>query len=131
VVVVAITLFFCGPLIRVNHAQQAQTETQAVQVIGFAGLKEKTKGKLTVVNGALRFAHAKGNANVAAALIEDVLTGKHSQRVIGGTAGTLASLAAPFGSGSALPLFRKKVDILTIQGDVATELSRRGARKSY
>lgn len=113
--VIAVALFVCSPLIRIGHAQQAQTETQAVQVIGLAGLKENTKGMLTVVNGTLRFVHAKGNADVAAASIEDVVTGKDSQRVIGGKFGTLASLAAPFGSGSALPLLRKKVDTLTIQ----------------
>jgi hypothetical protein len=113
-VVVAITLFFCGPLIRV-HAQQAQAETQAVQVIGFTESKQNTKGKLSVVNGVLRFTHGKGNASIAAASIEDVLTGKDSQRVIGGTVGTVASIAAPFGSGIALPLLRRKVDILTIQ----------------
>jgi hypothetical protein len=113
-VVVAITLFFCGPLIRV-HAQQAQAETQAGQVIGFTESKQNTKGKLSVVNGVLRFTHEKGNASIAAASIEDVLTGKDSQRVIGGTVGTLASIAAPFGSGIALPLLRRKVDILTIQ----------------
>jgi len=113
--VIAVALFFCGPLMRTANAQQAQTETQAVQVIGFAGLKENTKGRLTVINGALRFIYAKGNADVAAASIEDVVTGKDSQRVIGGTVGTVASLAAPYGTGSALPLFRKKVDTLTIQ----------------
>jgi hypothetical protein len=113
--VIAVALFFCSPLIRIGHAQQAQTETQASQVIGLAGLKENTKGRLTVVNGTLRFVYGKGNAEVAAASIEDVVTGKDSQRVIGGTFGTVASLAAPFGSGSALPLFRKKVDTLTIQ----------------
>ena len=114
-VVVIVAGLFWGPLICVSHAQQAQTETRTVQVIGLAGLKENTKGTLTVVNGTLRFVHAKGSADVAAASIEDVVTGKDSQRVIGGTFGTLASLAAPFGSGSALPLLRKKVDILTIQ----------------
>jgi hypothetical protein len=98
-----------------GHAQQAQLETQAVQVIGLAGLKENTKGRLTVVRGTLRFAYAKGNMDVAAASIEDVVTGKDSQRVIGGTFGTVASLAAPYGAGSALPLFRKKLDTLTIQ----------------
>ena len=115
VVVVAVALFFCGPLIRVSQAQQAQTETQAVQVIGFAGLKENTKGRLTVVNGTLRFTHTKGTTHVSAASIEDLVTGKESQRVIGGTFGTLASLAAPFGSGSVLPFFRRKLDTLTIQ----------------
>jgi hypothetical protein len=114
-VITVALLFFCSPLMRIAHAQQPQTETQAVQVIGLAGLKENTKGRLTVVNGTLRFVHAKGNTSVAAASIEDVVTGKDSQRVIGGTFGTVASLAAPYGSGSALPLLRKKVDTLTIQ----------------
>ena len=113
--VIAVVLFFCSPLIRMGHAQQAQLETQAVQVIGLAGLKENTKGRLTVVNGTLRFIYAKGNADVAAASIENVVTGKDSQRVTGGTAGTVASLAGPYGSGSALPLLRKKLDTLTIQ----------------
>ena len=113
--VIAVAIFFCSPLIRIGHAQQAQTETQAVQVIGFAGLKENTKGRLTVVNGTLRFVHAKGKADVAAASIEDVVTGSDSQRVIGGTFGTVASIVAPYGTGSALPLLRKKVDTLTIQ----------------
>lgn len=113
--VIAVALLFCSPLMRTAHAQQAQTETQAVQVVGLAGLKENTKGRLTVVNGTLRFVHAKGNSEAAAESIEDVVTGKDSQRLIGGTLGTVASLAAPYGSGSALPLLRKKVDTLTIQ----------------
>jgi hypothetical protein len=110
-----VALLFCGPLMSVSHAQQNQTGTQAFQLIGLAGLKENTKGRLTVVNGTLRFIYAKGNADVTAASIEDVVTGKDSQRVIGGTVGTVASLAAPYGTGSALPLFRKKLDTLTIQ----------------
>ena len=113
--VMVVALSFCSPLMRTAHAQQTQTETQAVQVIGLAGLKENTKGRLTVMNGTLRFVHAKGNIEVAAVSIEDVVTGKDSQRVIGGTVGTVASIAAPYGSGSALPLLRKKVDTLTIQ----------------
>lgn len=113
--VVVVSLFFCAPLLRVNHAQQRQTETQAVQIIGFAGLKESTKGRLSVVNGTLRFVHAKGTADVSAASIEDVVTGKDSQRVLGGTFGTLASIAAPFGTGRALSMFRTKLETLTIQ----------------
>jgi len=113
--VIGVVLIICCPLIPIGHAQQAQTETQAVQVIGLAGLKENTKGRLMIFNGTLRFVHAKGNADVAAASIEDVVTGNDSQRVIGGTSGTVASLAAPYGSGSALALFRTKLDTLTIQ----------------
>jgi hypothetical protein len=114
VVVIAAGLFW-GPLICVSHAQQAQTESQAVQLIGLAGLKQNTKGRLTVLNGTLRFTHAKGTADVSIVSIEDVVTGKDSQRLIGGTLGRVGSLAAPFGSGRALSLFRKKLDTMTIQ----------------
>jgi hypothetical protein len=114
VVVIAVVLFICNPLICVTRAQQAQTETEAVQVIGLAGLKDNTKGRLLVANGSLRFIHSKGNADVPAAAIQDVVTGRDSQRVVGGTLGTLTMLA-PFGSGRVLSLFRTKVDTLTIQ----------------
>jgi hypothetical protein len=111
VVLIAIALFFCAS---VGQAQQAQTLTQAVQLIGLAGLNENTKGNLTVINGTLRFIHSKGNADVAATSIENVVTGTDSQRAIGGTFGTLTQLA-PFGSGRVLSLFRTKFDTLTIQ----------------
>ena len=114
VVLIAVTLFWCDALISVGHAQQAQTLTQAVQLIGIVGLKENTKGELTVVDGTLRFSHAKGNADVAAASIQDVVTGRDSRRVVGGTLGTL-TLLAPYGSGRVLSLFRKKLDSLTIK----------------
>ena len=114
VVVIAVVLFVYNPVIWVTRAQEAQTETEAVQLIGLAGLKDNTKGRLLVVNGSLRFIHSKGNAEVPAAAIEDVVTGRDSQRVIGGTLGTLTMLA-PFGSGRVLSLFRTKRDTLTIQ----------------
>ena len=66
--VIAVALFFCSSLMRIGHAQQAQIETQASQVIGLAGLKENTKGRLTVVNGTLRFIYAKGNAEALLAM---------------------------------------------------------------
>jgi hypothetical protein len=40
-VVVIATVLFWGPLICVSHAQQAQTESQAVQLIGLAGFGTK------------------------------------------------------------------------------------------
>ena len=111
VALIAVTLFFCSSAV---HAQQAQTLTQAVQLIGLPSLKQNTKGKLTVINGTLRFIHSKGNADVAATSIENVVTGTDSQRAVGGTLGTLSQLA-PFGSGRVLSLFRTKLDTLTIQ----------------
>ena len=115
VALIAVSLFFS---FSVGHAEKAQTLTQAVQLIGLAGLKENTKGNLTVINGTLRFIHAKGNADVAATSIQDVVTGTDSQRAIGGTLGTL-TLLAPFGSGRVLSLFRTKLDTLTIKYRVA------------
>ena len=111
VVLIAITLCFCSAG---GQAQQDQTLTPAVHLIGLAGLNENTKGNLTVINGTLRFIHSKGNADVAATSIENVVTGTDSQRAIGGTLGTLTQLA-PFGSGRVLSLFRTKLDTLTIQ----------------
>jgi hypothetical protein len=113
-VVIVAVLIFCNCLGSVSHAQRMQAMTQAVQLIGLAGVKEKTKGKLTVLNGTLRFAYATGNAAVPTASIQDVVTGTDSQRAIGGTLGTL-SLLAPFGSGRVLSLFRTKLDTLTIK----------------
>ena len=111
VVLITVTLFCC---FAVTYGQQAQTVTEAVQLIGLPDLRENTKGRLTVINGTLRFIHPKGNADVAAASIQDVVTGTDSQRAIGGTLGTL-TLLAPFGSGRLLSLFRTKLDTLTIQ----------------
>lgn len=112
---IAAVLLFFPPLSSVSSAQQPQTDTEAVHVIGLAGLNQNAKGRLSVVDGILRFTHDKKTIDLNAPSIEDVVTGTESQRVIGGTFGTLASLAAPFGSGSALPLLRKKVDTMTIQ----------------
>ena len=113
VLLIALILLWCDSLIPRSHAQQ--TLTSAVQVIGIVGVKEKTKGTLSLVNSALRFSHAKGNTDVTAASIEDVVTGADSQRVIGGTLGTVTQIAAPFGSGRILSLFRTNLDTLTIK----------------
>ena len=115
VILIAVTLFWCDALISGTHAQQAQPQTQAVQLIGLMGVKPNAKGKLTVINGILRFIHAGGNADVPTTSVEDVVTGKDSQRVIGGTLGTISSLAVPYGGGRVMSLFRKKLDTLTIQ----------------
>ncbi len=85
-----------------------------MQVVGLTGLKQNTKGNLKVENGSLTFASSKTTCEVPAASIQDVVTGADSQRVIGGTVGTLSRLA-PYGGGTALSLFRSKLDIITIQ----------------
>ena len=107
-------LLSLGTFISVSHAQQAPASTEAVQVIGLAGLKQNTKGNLKVENGSLTFASSKSTCEVPAASLQDVVTGADSQRVIGGTLGTISRLG-PYGSGTALSLLRSKVDIITIQ----------------
>jgi len=107
-------LLSLGTLISVSQAQQAPSETEVVQVIGLTGVKQNTKGSLKVENGSLSFVYSKGNCNVLAASIQDVVTGRDSQRAVGGTVGTISRLA-PYGGGTALSLLRTKLDIITIQ----------------
>lgn len=109
-----VPLLFVGPLISVSNAQQAQAPTKVVQITGLVGVKNKTKGSLTIENGNLRFVHSKSNADVAATSMQDVITGNDSQRVIRGTLGTL-SMFAPYESGRFMSLFRSKMDTLTIK----------------
>ena len=110
----SISLLVAGRLVSVGHAQQPQTSTRAVQVVGLMGVKNNTAGSLTVESGNLRFTHLGSNADLAPSFMQDVVTGNDSQRVIRGTVGTL-SLFAPYGSGRFLSLFRSKLDTLTIQ----------------
>ena len=93
---------------------QPQTPVKSVELVGLAGVKEGTGGKLTVEGAKLRFAHSKSTSEIAAATMEDVVTGNDSQRVVRGTLGTL-SMFGPYGSGRFLSLFRSKLDTLTIQ----------------
>ena len=65
-------------------------------------------------NGELHFVHSKSPSDLAPTSMQDVVTGSDSQRVVGGTLGTL-SMFAPYGGGRFLSLFRSKLDTLTIQ----------------
>ncbi len=91
-----------------------QPPSKGTALVGLAGVKENTAGTLTVEGGKLCFAHPGGTTDIAAAEMEDVVTGDDSQRMIRGTIGTL-SMFGPYGSGRVLSLFRSKVDSLTIE----------------
>jgi len=95
------------------NAQQSPTVVKAVQLTGLAGVKENVKGKLSVENGSLHFVSGK-SYDVSAASIQDVVTGSDSQKAVGKAIGTL-SMAAPYGGGRVLSLFRKKIDTLTVE----------------
>ncbi len=110
-------LLLLGGFTSLGPAQQPPAppaSIEAVQVIGLTGVRQNTKGSLKVDKGSLTFASPKNICAVPAASIQDVVTGADSQRVIGGTVGTLSRLG-PYGSGTALSLLRSKVDIITIQ----------------
>jgi hypothetical protein len=84
------------------------------QVLGLEGLKHNTSGTLSVENGSLVFTGGNKKAAVPASSITEVLTGKDTERTIGGTVGTL-TLFAPYGAGRFLSLFRTKIDTLAIE----------------
>ena len=109
-----LVLLSAGAFISLSPAEQAPVSTEAVQVIGMASFKNNTKGDLKVDGAVLSFASSNGTASVSVASIEDVVTGRDSERVLGGTVGTLSRLA-PYGGGTALSLLRKKLDTITIQ----------------
>lgn len=98
----------------VVNAQQNPTVVKAVQLTGLPGVKDNAKGKLSVENGSLHFISAKTTSDVTARSIQDVVTDTDSQKAVGKTIGTL-SMAAPYGGGRLISLFRKKVDTLTVE----------------
>ena len=102
------------PRLREVGAQETMTMPNVVHVLGLENVRHNAKGKLTVETGAVRFEVGTARAEVPLASIEDVFTGDDSQRMIGGTLGTL-SMFAPYGGGRFLSLFRKKVDVLTVE----------------
>lgn len=83
----------------------------ATHVMGFEEAKRNAKGKLTIVEGKLKF----DKSAIDISSISDVFTGSESRQV-GGTPLTLVKLAAPFGTGRALSLFaHQQVDNITIE----------------
>jgi hypothetical protein len=111
----SVAAVFAGLLISGAVAQQVPDgPVKVVQLTGLNGVKDNAKGTLAVESGRLHFVHGKETSDVSAALIEDVVTGADTQRAVGGTIGTL-SMAAPYGGGRFLSLFRTKIDTLIVQ----------------
>ncbi len=113
-VLFAVLLLVVSPFILPSNAQQPPAPIKVSQITGLTGVKNKTKGSITIENGNLRFAHGKTKVDLAVASMQDVVTGNDSQRFVHGTLGTL-TMVAPYGSGRFLSLFRTKLETLTIQ----------------
>jgi hypothetical protein len=96
------------------ESPQQQTPIKSAALVGLPGVKDNTEGTLAVEGDKLHFSWSKGASDIAAAVMDDVVTGDDSQRVIRGTLGTISRFG-PYGSGTFLSLFRSKVDTLTIQ----------------
>ena len=96
------------------NAQQSSTVVKAVQLTGLPAVQENAKGKLSVENGSLHFTSGKTSSDVTASSIQEVVTGNDSQKAVGKTIGAL-SMAAPYGGGRVVSLFRKKIDTLTVE----------------
>lgn len=113
-VLAAVVLFFAGLAIPVGNAQQISGPVKAVQLTGLTGVKDNAKGALNVENDHLHFVHGKTSSDVSTASIQDVVTGADTEKAVGKTVGMM-SMAAPYGGGRFLSLFRKKIDTLTVQ----------------
>lgn len=111
---IAIALFVAAIASTRASAQQASKAVKAVQLMGLPDVKENAKGILSVETGNLHFVHGKAASDISVRLIEDVVTGGDSQKSVGKTVGAI-SMAAPYGGGRFLSLFRSKIDTLTVE----------------
>ena len=115
----AVLLMGVGSLAAPCLAQDANTGNAILfantkEVLGLDGLKHNVTGTLAAENGSLVFTKGKKRVAVPAASITEVLTGKDTERSIGGTVG-IFSMFAPYGGGRFLSLFRTKIDTLAIE----------------
>jgi hypothetical protein len=84
-------------------------------VVGFENVKPNAKGELTVQGNELEFTTRKAKTDVSISSVQDLFTDQDFKQVIGGTTGTLAKMAIPYGGGRVLSLFQEKIDVLTVE----------------
>jgi hypothetical protein len=96
-------------------ATPAATPGLVKHVLGFENIKPNAKGDLTVQGDRLQFKTGKAKAEVSLTSVQDVFTEQDFKESIGGTAGTLAKMAVPYGGGRVMSLFRQKIDVLTVE----------------
>jgi hypothetical protein len=109
-----VALLLVGQMIPPANPQETPGPVNAVQLTGLAGVKDNAKGTLRVENGNLQFAYGKKHSDLGVTSIQDIVTGADSEKAVGKTVGMI-SMAAPYGGGRFLSLFRKKIDTLSVQ----------------
>jgi hypothetical protein len=111
---VGLTLLFASGAL-VDGQQPAVPPGSVKHVLGFGNIKPNAKGDLTVQGDTLQFKTSKAQMEVSIASLQDVFTEQDFKQVIGGTTGTLAKMAIPYGGGRVLSLFQEKIDVLTVE----------------
>lgn len=96
-------------------ASSAATPGSVKHVLGFENIKPNAQGDLTVEGDTLQFKTSKAKAEVRIASVQDVFTEQDFKQSIGGTAGTVAKMAVPYGGGRVLSLFQERIDVLTVE----------------
>jgi hypothetical protein len=112
-----IALIVCDAVAGVQSPARPPAAMELSGVVHVLGLAPKmgTQGTLIAGGEKLEF-HSKAQPDaINIAAIRDVQTGEDSRRRVRGTLGTVASIAAPYGTGRLLSLFRQGVDVLTIE----------------
>ncbi len=92
----------------------ASAPVSAMHVLGLEKVARNASGKIIVAADSIRFESGKAITEIPIASLEDVFTGDDTRRIVGGFLGTL-SMFGPYGSGRFLSLFRKEIDVLTLE----------------
>lgn len=103
-----------GSLAMPAAAQNLTSFPETKSVFGLEGMKHGAGGVLSIQDGNLEFTKGKKKVDIPASSITEVMTGKDTERSIGGTIGTL-TMFAPYGGGRFLSLFRNKIDTLSVE----------------
>ena len=116
---IAILLAVCALALPLAALAQAPAENAttvpATHLIGFGSLAKNAKGKLTIEGDKVHFVGNNGKTSeVALGAISNIQTADDSRRLVGGVIG-FASMFGPYGSGRFLSLFRKQIDVITIE----------------
>ena len=120
---VAVAALLLGPQTPLFGQQANQPPVSAIgtvpkttHVLGLENIKRGAKGVLATPGDKLRFDAGRATAELSIASIGDVFTDEDTKQSVGGTTGTVAKLAMPYGSGRVLSLLAtQKIDVLTLE----------------
>jgi hypothetical protein len=120
-------LAFLTALLSLSTASIGQNQSEAqssapgsaihvTHVLGFEGERHNATGELKIQGSVMQFQHNGGTAaQVSISSIQDIFV-EDEDKQSGGTAMTLAKVAAPYGGGRVVSLFaHKKYDFLTVE----------------